>query len=144
MKLLEVAPDFVRSEVGSLMTILQMLQNKVEPGTKIPMQNITNLMNNAGYPFNWRALEGLKKKYKALDDLIGDFDEDSLTLGGEEEPEISAEPEQNGMGIEEPPMNNPDMGMSAEPPSEPEVDIADGRSPERATVDKMAARAARF
>ena len=55
------------------MTILQYLQSKTEPGTKIPMQNLTNLMQNAGYPFDWRAIEGLKKQYKALDELNREF-----------------------------------------------------------------------
>jgi len=146
MKLLEVAPDFVRSQVGTLMTILQFLQSKTEPGAKIPMQNVTNLMNNAGYPFDWRTLDGLKKKYKALDELIGSYDEDSLTIGSSEDEDENLGDQDIG---QEPPPEpnmdmNPDMGMGAEPTAEPEVDIADGRSPERATVDKMAARAARF
>jgi len=146
MKLLEVAPDFVRSQVGTLMTILQFLQSKTEPGAKIPMQNVTNLMNNAGYPFDWRTLDGLKKKYKALDELIGSYDEGSLTIGSSEDEDENLGDQDIG---QEPPPEpnmdmNPDMGMGAEPPSEPQVDIEDGRNPERATVDKMAARAARF
>ena len=139
MKLLEVAPDFVRSQVGVLMTILQFLQNKTKTGTKIPTQNVVNLMNNAGYPFDWRAIEGLKEKYPALDNLIGSVDENFITLGKEEEPEMP------------PPDENQDMDQSGaapmpEPvPSEPApVDLGNGRNPERATVDKMAARAARF
>jgi hypothetical protein len=144
MKLLEVAPDFVRSQVGTLMTILQFLQSKTEPGAKIPMQNVTNLMNNAGYPFDWRTLDGLKKKYKALDELIGSYDEDSLTIGSSEDEDDNLG--NQDIGQEPPPEPNMDMNpdMGAEPSSEPQVDIADGRSPERATVDKMAARAARF
>ena len=165
MKLLEVAPDFVRSQVGTLMTILQYLQSKTKDGTKIPMNNVTNLMNNAGYPFDWRALDGLKKEYPALDELIGDYDEDSLTIGKSDEPEeedagmgmeepaageeqpdmnapLGAEP---GMGGAEPGMGGaePGMGMGGAEP-EPEVDVAGGANPERATVDKMASRAARF
>ena len=140
MKLLEVAPDFVRSEVGTLMTILQMLQNKVEPGAKVPTQNIVNLMNNAGYPFNWRAIEGLKEKYPAIRDLISNADEDYITIGGEEEPEIPP-PDESDLGAEQSTGELP-----AEPtPSEPApVNVGDGRNPERQTVDKMAARAARF
>jgi hypothetical protein len=146
MKLLEVAPDFVRSQVGTLMTILQFLQSKIEPGAKIPMQNVTNLMNNAGYPFDWRTLDGLKKKYKALDELIGSYDENSLTIGGgEDEDEGLGDQDGEQAPLPEPNMDmNPDMGMNAEPAAEPEVDIADGRNPERSTVDKMASRAARF
>jgi hypothetical protein len=152
MKLFEIAPDFVRSQVGTLMTILQYLQSKTKPGTKIPMQNVTNLMNNAGYPFDWRALEGLKKKYKALDELIGNFDEDSLTLGkSDDELDNDIGDDMGGdIGDNQEPTNDLDNAFNIEPasqpttPQEPEVDIADGRNPERSTVDKMAARAARF
>ena len=140
MKLLEVAPDFVRSQVGTLMTILQYLQSKTEPGTKIPMRNITNLMNNAGYSFNWEALEGLKKQFPALDDLIGDANEDYITIGGEDE-EPLGEPE-GDLGAQ----TAPDMAMAppAPEPQQANAPIGNGRSPERATVDKMAARASRF
>ena len=142
MKLLEVAPDFVRSQVGTLMTILQYLQSKTEPGTKIPMRNITNLMNNAGYSFNWEALEGLKKQFPALDDLIGDANEDYITIGGgEDDEEPLGEPEGN-LGAQP----APDMAMAppAPEPQQANAPIGNGRSPERATVDKMAARASRF
>ena len=141
MKLLEVAPDFVRSQVGTLMTILQYLQSKTEPGTKIPMRNITNLMNNAGYSFNWEALEGLKKQFPALDDLIGDANEDYITIGGGEDEEPLGEPE-GDLGAQP----TPDMGMAppAPEPQQANAPIGNGRSPERATVDKMAARASRF
>jgi hypothetical protein len=145
MKLLEVAPDFVRSQVGTLMTILQYLQSKTQTGTKIPMKNLTNLMNNAGYPFDWRALEGLKKKYKALDELIGDFDENTITIGASDEPEDSADGQGDELGAN---MQEPAPELNAapmpEPSSQPEINIDDGRNPERSTVDKMAARAARF
>ena len=144
MKLLEVAPDFVRSQVGTLMTILQYLQSKTEPGTRIPMRNITNLMNNAGYSFNWEELEGLKKQFPALDDLIGDANENYITLGGGEEPDEEPLGEPEG-DLTAPPA--PDMGMGAapqEPAPSQGAQIGNGRSPERATVDKMAARASRF
>jgi len=145
MKLLEVAPDFLRSEVGSLMTILQMLQNKVEPGTKIPMRNLTNLMNNAGYSFNWEALEGLKKQFPALDELIGDANEDYITIGGESD-DFGDEPLGDPTQEPESGADIPSPDMEAEPmaPAAPDVNVGDGRNPERATVDKMAARAARF
>lgn len=148
MKLLEVAPDFVRSEVGTFMTILQMLQSKVKAGTKVPTRNIVNLMNNAGYSFDWKTIEGLKEKYPAIGELIGSADEDYITVGGEEEPEIPPPDENDTMpdlDMPEPtPMQEP-MGAQAPLPSEPApVDIGDGRNPERALVNKMAARAARF
>ena len=144
MKLLEVAPDFVRSQVGVLMTILQFLSNKTKPGAKIPTPNVVNLMNNAGYPFDWRAIEGLKEKYPALDELIGSVDEKFISLGKEEEPEVEL-PDQTQGNLNTP--SEPDMGMNAapqEPAPTQGASIGNGRSPERATVDKMAARASRF
>jgi hypothetical protein len=85
MKLLEVAPDFVRSEVGTLMTILQYLESRVKPGTAIPMNNIVKLMNNAGYAFNFELLKNMldDEKNKSLKDMIGDANETSITLGKE-------------------------------------------------------------
>jgi hypothetical protein len=148
MKLLEVAPDFVRSEVGTFMTILQMLQSKVKAGTKVPTRNIVNLMNNAGYSFDWKTIEGLKEKYPAIGELIGSADEDYITVGGEEEPEIPPPDENDTMpdlDMPEPTQMQEPMGAQAPLPSEPApVDIGDGRNPERALVNKMAARAARF
>lgn len=97
-------------------------------------------MNNAGYPFDWRAIEGLKEKYPALDNLIGSVDEDFITLGKEEEPDLPP-PDENDLGVAQDrpaPMPEP---VSSEPAP---VDVGNGRNPERATVDKMAARAARF
>jgi glucose-1-phosphate cytidylyltransferase len=59
MKLLEVAPDFMRSEAGVFMTILQLLQSKTKPGVKIPIANISKLMNNAGYAFSYDNIKEL-------------------------------------------------------------------------------------
>jgi len=83
MKLLEVAPDFVRSQVGTLMTILQYLSSKTKTGVQIPMANIAKLMNNAGYPFQAETLEELIKSNPALDELISNFNQDHIILGKE-------------------------------------------------------------
>jgi hypothetical protein len=86
MKLLEVAPDFVKSQAGILMTILQHLESKTKPGVKIPMQNIIKLMNNAGYSFNFQDFISLYNNSQNLRELISNYDETSLTVGKSAEP----------------------------------------------------------
>ena len=83
MKLFEVAPDFVKGEQAFLMTILQYLQSKAKPGEKIPMANIARLMNNAGYQFNFDILQDMMadEENTGLKDMIGDANQDSITLG---------------------------------------------------------------
>jgi len=83
MKLFEVAPDFVKGEEAFLMTILQYLESKTKPGEKIPMANIARLMNNAGYQFNFDILQDMMadEENTGLKDMIGDANQDSITLG---------------------------------------------------------------
>ena len=83
MKLLEVAPDFMRSEAGVFMTILQLLQSKTKPGVKIPSANISKLMNNAGYAFSYDNIKELIEKNPALDDMISDYSKDFIVIGKE-------------------------------------------------------------
>jgi hypothetical protein len=83
MKLLEVAPDFMRSEAGVFMTILQLLQSKTKPGVKIPIANISKLMNNAGYAFSYDNIKELIEKNPALDDMISDYSKDFIVIGKE-------------------------------------------------------------
>ena len=86
MKLLEVAPDFVKSQAGILMTILQHLESKTKPGTKIPMQNVIQLMNNAGYSFNFDEFISLYNNSQNLRELISNYNETSVTVGKEADP----------------------------------------------------------
>ena len=83
MKLLEVAPDFVKSQAGVLMTILQYLESKTKPGVQIPMSNISKLMNNEN-------LQELIDSNPALDKMISDFNEYHIILG--EKPVVGKEP----------------------------------------------------
>ena len=95
-------------------------------------------MNNAGYPFDWRAIESLKEKYPALDEIIGSVDEKFISLGKEEEPELDLTDQPQGE------LPQPDLNAAPTTAEPAPVDIGNGRNPERATVDKMAARASRF
>jgi hypothetical protein len=64
----------------------------------------------------------------------------------EEEPEMDLDQDLDAQAdTGAAPMPGEDMGAAPMPQAEPApVDIGNGRNPERATVDKMAARAARF
>ena len=84
MKLLEVAPDFVKGEAGTLMTILQSLESKTAAGTVVPLANISKLMNNVGYTFNYELLKDLISRNKSLKDMVSDYNENSITLGHKE------------------------------------------------------------
>jgi hypothetical protein len=83
MKLLEVAPDFIKSQTGVLMTILQYLESKTKPGVKIPLDNISKLMNNAGYSFSGDNLEELISASPALGELISDYNKHYVVIGKE-------------------------------------------------------------
>jgi hypothetical protein len=97
MRLYEIAPDFTRSQAGVLMTILQHLDSKVPSGTKVPFDRIIGLMNNAGYPFNYKEFKDLLARNANLSKNIAAHSSDSITLGqpDQEEPaQGAADPEQ--------------------------------------------------
>jgi len=83
MKLLEVAPDFVKSQAGVFMTILQYLESKTKPGVQIPMANISKLMNNAGYSFSYENLEELINSNPSIGEMISDYNNQHVVLGKE-------------------------------------------------------------
>lgn len=85
MRLLEVAPDFVKSQAGILMTILQHLESKTKPGTKVPIANIQKLMMNAGYSFNNQELTSLINNSPYLKKIVTSQDETYISIGGEEQ-----------------------------------------------------------
>jgi len=87
MRLLEITPDFVRSQTGTLLTILQHLQatmGKGREGTQsvsVPMDAISNLMNNAGYSFNYADFLDLYNNEPRIAGLVANFNQDSVDLG---------------------------------------------------------------
>jgi hypothetical protein len=83
MKLLEVAPDFMKSQAGTLMTILQYLESKTKTGVQVPIANIAKLMNNAGYSFSYGALDELINSNPNLRDMISDYNQEHIVLGKE-------------------------------------------------------------
>jgi hypothetical protein len=83
MKLLEVAPDFVKSQAGVFMTILQYLESKTKPGVQIPIANISKLMNNAGYSFSYENLQELIDSNPNIGEMISDYNNQHIVLGKE-------------------------------------------------------------
>jgi hypothetical protein len=93
MKLLEVAPDFVKSQAGILMTVLQHLEGKTEPGTKVPMSSISQIMLNMGYGFNFDDFKSLYDSSPALQELVSDFNRESITIGRDNNDIVGPEPD---------------------------------------------------
>lgn len=73
------------------MTILQHLESKTKPGTRIPMQNVIQLMNNAGYSFNFEEFISLYNNSPNLRELISNYDDSSVTVGKAAEPVSQAD-----------------------------------------------------
>jgi hypothetical protein len=87
MKLLEIAPDFVRSQVGTLLTILQHLEattGQGEEGVKtatVPMDAVIELMRNAGYSFTYGNFTQLYDSEPRVKALVSNFNEQEITIG---------------------------------------------------------------
>jgi hypothetical protein len=87
MKLLEIAPDFVRSQVGTLLTILQHLEATLGTGdsgqmtAKVPMSAIVNLMNNSGNHFSYGAFKQIYDTEPRVQALVSNMNQDEVTIG---------------------------------------------------------------
>lgn len=91
MKLTEIAPDFVRSQTGTLLTILQHLAATLGQGdegvksAKVPMNSVINLMNNAGYSFNYGDFLQIYEVEPRIKGLVSNFNQQEITVGKEPE-----------------------------------------------------------
>ena len=87
MKLLEIAPDFVRSEVGTLLTILQHLEASLGHGESgalsatVPMDRIIALMNNSGNHFSYGAFKHLYDTEPRIQALVSNMNQNEVTIG---------------------------------------------------------------
>jgi hypothetical protein len=95
MKLLEIAPDFVRSQAGALLTMLQHVSARTGEGTQIPFNRVAALMNSAGFPFSYTALTDLLDQVPSLNNIITAHDENSITVGKKAEPADDRKPDQD-------------------------------------------------
>ena len=81
MKLLEIAPNFVMGQVGTLMTILQHLESKMGKGNKVPMDAVSNLMRNVGYSFTYDDFKQMYDSNPNLQAIVGNFNMNDITIG---------------------------------------------------------------
>jgi hypothetical protein len=82
MKLLEVEPNFVMSQAGTIMTILQHLKSKMGDGTKVPFSAISNLMRNVGYSMTFPEFMSMYNNNENIQKLVsGTPSENEITIG---------------------------------------------------------------
>ena len=95
MRLTEVAPNFVMSEVGTLMTILKHIEGKMGKGTSVPFQPIANFMRNVGYNLTFDDFMQLYNNDENLQKLIsGVPSENEITINSDV-PDIQGDGEEN-------------------------------------------------
>lgn len=85
MRLCEIAPDFVRSQAGALLTMLQHVASRTGEGTQIPFYKVTAMMNSAGFPFSYKAFLDLLNQVPSLNNIVTAHDESSITVGKKDE-----------------------------------------------------------
>jgi hypothetical protein len=81
MKLLEIAPNFIMGQNGTLMTILQHLQSKLGKGAQVPISAVSNLMRNVGYGLTYDDFKKMYDSNPELQNLVGNFNQDTITIG---------------------------------------------------------------
>ena len=90
MKLLEIAPNFVNSQAGTLMTILQHLEDKAGKVTKVPLSAVAKLMHNVGYTFSYDDLKYIYDNNPRIQDLISNFNQNEIVIGTPAEDEATS------------------------------------------------------
>jgi hypothetical protein len=89
MKLLEVEPNFIMGQSGTLMTILQHLESKMGKGTKVPIVAISNLMRNVGYNLTYDEFKTMFDSDPNIQKLVSNFNQDEITIGPSAEDELA-------------------------------------------------------
>ena len=89
MRLMEITPDFVRSQLGTLLTILQHLRATVGHGiegsksAKVPMASVINLMQHTGNSFSYGDFKQLYDTEPRVQALVSNFNQNEITIGKE-------------------------------------------------------------
>jgi hypothetical protein len=81
MRLVEIAPSFVKGEMGTLMTILTHLKSKMGQGTKVPMAAVSNLMSNVGYSLTYDDFKQMFDSNPELKKIVSNFNQQEITIG---------------------------------------------------------------
>ena len=94
MRLREFAPsqDPTRAEAAALMTVLQHLQAENGEGAEVPFTDLSNAMNQAGYPFTYRQFQDLLGKIPSVKNMVGAHSERAITIGQTPKPSPDAPP----------------------------------------------------
>jgi hypothetical protein len=95
MRLVEIAPDFVRSQAGALLTGLQHVASRTGEGTQIPFYKVTSMMNSAGFPFSYKAFLDLLNQVPSLSNIVTAHDETSITVGTQDEAPVDGEEDED-------------------------------------------------
>ena len=96
MKLLEVEPNFIMSQAGTVMTILQHLTSEMEHGVKVPFNAISNLMRNVGYSLTFAEFMDMYNSNENVQKLVqGTPSENEITIG-QDPVDVQGDGEVNG------------------------------------------------
>jgi hypothetical protein len=84
MRLVEFTPPFVRSQLGTLLTILQHLRATVGQGiegsksAKVPMASLINLMQHTGNSFSYGDFKQLYDTEPRVQALVSNFNQNEI------------------------------------------------------------------
>jgi hypothetical protein len=96
MKLLEIAPNFVMGQAGTLMTVLQHIENKLGKGAKVPFQPIANFMRNVGFAMTFDEFMSMYNNDPRIQKLISGTPSDNEIIIGEPVTDVQGDGEENG------------------------------------------------
>lgn len=101
MRLVEIAPEYNRSQAATLLTILDHIKSKVGNGVNVPMDRVVQLMNNAGYPFNYEMLVDLYNNSPNIHEIIANFNDKTITIGKDQTPAPDDEDQDNKATVDQ-------------------------------------------
>ena len=83
MRISEVESSIEFEKKGALVTLLNMLKAKADAkqsGLKIPMTSLIKLMHNLGHGISYEEVDKLVKSSDSIANLIGDYNQDFVTV----------------------------------------------------------------
>jgi hypothetical protein len=83
MRITEIESQIETEKKGALVTLLNMLKTKADrrdTGSKISVDSLSKLMSNLGYNIGYAELDSLVKSSDTIRNLIGDYNQEFVTL----------------------------------------------------------------
>ena len=83
MRISEVESSVEFEKKGALVTLLNMLKTKADAkqtGIKIPIASLQKLMGNLGHSITYEEIDKLVKSSDSIANLIGDYNQDFVTI----------------------------------------------------------------